>query len=126
MAEEADKPIRVLVVDDDASIVAMLTRYLGKQGFEVTTASDPVQGLEKVAAADFDMVITDLMMPHMDGREFVRRLRLEPKSRDLPVIIMTAYPSDEGADQSLRDGAAFFLPKPLDLDALATLIRFAR
>ncbi len=126
VTEEADKPMRVLVIDDDASIVAMLLRYLTKQGFAVETAADALEGLAQIEGATFDLVITDLMMPRMDGRELVRRLRLEPRTRELPVIIMTAYPSDEAADATLRDGASFFLPKPLDLEALATLIRFAR
>jgi CheY-like chemotaxis protein len=126
VAEEADKAVRLLVVDDDASILAMLTRYLTKQGFQVQTAPDAQEALELLGRAEFDLVITDLMMPRMDGRELVRRLRLDPKTRALPVIIMTAYPSDESADASLRDGASFFLPKPLDLEALATLIHFAK
>jgi CheY-like chemotaxis protein len=124
--EEADKPMRVLVVDDDEAIVAMLSRYLKKQGFEVETAGDALKALEQVEKTPFDLIITDLMMPHMDGRELVRRLRIEPKTRELPIIMMTAYPSDHSADASLREGASFFLPKPLDLDALATLIHFAK
>jgi two-component system chemotaxis response regulator CheY len=118
--------MRVLVVDDDEAIVAMLSRYLLKQGFEVETAADALQALERVEQKQIDLVITDLMMPRMDGRELVRRLRIEPKTRELPIIMMTAYPSDHAADASLREGASFFLPKPLDLDALATLIHFAK
>jgi CheY-like chemotaxis protein len=124
--EEAKESMRVLVVDDDEAIVAMLSRYLTKQGFEIETATTAAQALEHIDKGHIDLVITDLMMPQMDGRELVRRLRVDAKTREIPIIMMTAYPSDHAADASLREGASFFLPKPLDLDALATLIHFAK
>ena len=71
-------------------------------------------------------MITDLVMPEVDGRELLRRLRGDPKTVALPVIIMTATPSDAAAEATLREGASLFLAKPIDLDALATLIRFAQ
>ena len=116
---------RILVVDDDAAIAVMLSRYLVKQGFEVVTAGDAQEALDIAGREPLGAVITDLMMPHMDGRELVRRLRALPALRDLPIIMITAYPSDAAADETLRLGASFFLPKPLDLEALATLLRFS-
>ena len=118
--------MRVLIVDDDEAIVGMLSRYLSKQGFEVFTAFDALQALDFVERDRIDLVISDLMMPHMDGRALVRQLRRDPKTRNLPIIMITAFPGDDAADRSLRDGASFFLSKPLDLEALATLIHFAQ
>ncbi|MHB8417229.1 MAG: response regulator [Myxococcales bacterium] len=120
------KAVRILVVDDDEAISAMLSRYLGKQGFEVLTAAAASEALEIAGREKLDAVVTDLMMPHMDGRELVRRLRALPGFAELPIIMITAYPSDAAADETLRLGASFFLPKPIDLEALATLIRFAQ
>lgn len=120
------KAVRILVVDDDEAISAMLARYLGKQGFEVLTAADAPAALDIAGRESLDAVITDLMMPQMDGRELVRRLRALPALRDVPIIMITAYPSDAAADETLRLGASFFLPKPIDLEALATLIRFSQ
>ncbi|MHB1844426.1 MAG: response regulator [Deltaproteobacteria bacterium] len=116
----------VLIVDDDEAIASMLSRFLSKEGFEVHTALDALQAIDFLERKQIGLVIADVMMPHMNGRELVRRIRKDPKTKDLPVILITAYPSDEVADGSLKDGASFFLPKPLDLDALATLIRFAQ
>ncbi len=115
----------VLIVDDDEAIASMLSRFLSREGFQVHTALDALQALDFLEREKISLVITDLMMPHMDGRALVRQIRKDPRHKDIPVILITAFPSDEAADKSLRDGASFFLPKPLDLDALATLIRFA-
>lgn len=117
--------MKILVVDDDEAIVALLSRFLAKQGFEVHTAMDAMQALDCLEREAIGAVLADLAMPHLDGRALVRRIREDPRTRELPVIIMSADPSDDVADKSLRAGASFFLPKPLNLDALSTLLHFA-
>jgi CheY-like chemotaxis protein len=71
------------------------------------------------------MIITDLMMPHLDGLGFLDMIKSDPRHKQLPVIFITAYPDEKKADLSLRKGAAFFLPKPIDLDRLLALVKFA-
>ncbi len=117
--------MRVLVVDDDEATALMVSRFLNKEGFEVITALDAGKALELLASEKVDAVVTDLMMPRIDGRELVRQLRSDPKTRDLPVIMVTAYGSDEVAEAGLRDGASLFLAKPLDLSLLATVLRMS-
>ncbi len=117
--------MKVLVVDDDVSVAEMVSRFLSKEGFEVSTALDALQALAVLDADKVDAVVTDLMMPHLDGRELVRRIRANPKTHDIPVILITAYYRDEVVDAVLREGASLFLPKPIDLPMLATMLRFA-
>ena len=117
--------MKVLVVDDDVSVAEMVSRFLSKEGFEVSTALDALQALAVLDSDKVDAVVTDLMMPHLDGRELVRRIRANPKTHDIPVILITAYYRDEVVDAVLREGASLFLPKPIDLPMLATMLRFA-
>jgi two-component system cell cycle response regulator len=117
--------VRVLVVDDDAAVAEMLSRYLAKERFEVSTALDALQAIAILDSENVDAVVTDLMMPHLDGRELVRRIRANPRTHDIPIILITAYYSDDTVDVVLREGASLYLPKPIDLPMLATMLRFA-
>jgi CheY-like chemotaxis protein len=123
--EKVGASVRVLVVDDDEATALMVSRFLTKEGFDVITALDAAKALKLLASEKVDAIVTDLMMPRIDGRELVRQLRSDPKTRDLPVIMVTAYGSDEAAEAGLRDGASLFLAKPLDLTLLATVLRMA-
>ncbi len=117
--------MKVLVVDDDEAVAEMLTRYLVDEQFEVFTAFDTLQAIAILDAEKIDAVVTDLMMPHLDGRELVRRIRANPKTHGIPVILMTAYYRDDTVDAVLREGASLYLPKPVDLPMLSTMLRFA-
>jgi len=83
-------PGQVLVVDDDADLREMLVRTLAREGWTAATAVDGREGLEKVAARKPDLILLDLMMPRMDGFEFVAELRQRPEWRAIPIIVITA------------------------------------
>ncbi len=117
--------VRILVVDDDLELNKLLSRFLEKNGFEVSSAGDALQALDTLEREKVDFVITDLMMPMLDGLAFLDAIRADPRRKDLPVVFITAYPDDRKAEESLRKGAAFFLAKPVDFDRLLTIIRFA-
>lgn len=117
--------MKILVVDDDPQILALLTRFLGKQGFEVFAASDGPQALDTLAREQVSAVVTDHAMPFMDGTSLIRTLRADERYKSLPVIVMTAFPTDEVQDRNLRAGAGFVLEKPLDLGKLLALLKFA-
>ena len=117
--------MRILVVDDDIELCKLLSRYLEKHGYQVTSAGDALQALDTLDREKVDFVITDLMMPMVDGLVFLQTLRADPRRKDLPVVFITAYPSDRKMEEALRKGAAFFLAKPIDFDRLLTIIRFA-
>ncbi|MFT3917061.1 MAG: response regulator [Anaeromyxobacteraceae bacterium] len=106
----------VLVVDDEPTIAETLCMVLEMDGYRCVTASDGLQALERLPDVSPSLVLLDVMMPVMDGREFLRRLRADARWRDLPVIVMTAAPRLAGND-ALPPHQGFF-QKPFDLDRL--------
>ena len=109
-----DKPIRVLVVDDEQLVRDLLVSYLNSLGFVVETAQDGLEGLEKYTEGEFDLVITDLSMPNMDGIELVKELR--EADDEAVVLIITGYPTIGTAVEAIKHGAADYLTKPFTLD----------
>jgi two-component system, chemotaxis family, chemotaxis protein CheY len=118
--------VKILIVDDDEELNRLLSRFLERNGYEVCSALDAAQALELLGRApDVGLVITDLNMPHLDGLGLLERLRQDPLRRGVPVVVITAYADEAKADLSMRQGAAFFLPKPIDFEQLLTLVKFA-
>lgn len=117
--------MKILVVDDDQTLNKTLSRYLETQGYEVRSAGDALQALDAVEREPVDLIIADATMPVLDGLAFLDLLKADPSRKNLPVILITAHPDDKKADLSLRKGAAFFLPKPVDFDRLLALVKFA-
>jgi DNA-binding NtrC family response regulator len=108
---------RVLAVDDDSAMTAVLLRQLTLEGFEVEVHTDPASALRRAAEHDFDVLLTDLRMRGMNGLELCRKvLELRP---GLPVIVVTAFGSLETAVEAIRGGAYDFLTKPYDMRAVA-------
>ena len=118
-------PVKILVVDDDAAQARMISIFLGKHGYQVVTAPDPVEAMTILMGTDVKLVITDLMMPHVDGIKFTQQIHAIPKFKDMPVILITAYPSEELADKGMRKGVAMTMHKPLELAKLLDLVGFA-
>jgi len=120
-----DRHLDILVVEDDADLRQLMGRFLEKQGFSVVLAEHPLQALEQLAARKVDLIVTDYMMPHMDGVAFTERLKATPTLKDIPVILVTAWPDDGMTERGMRKGVALSLTKPIDFNRLLTLIRFA-
>jgi DNA-binding NtrC family response regulator len=113
----------VLIVDDEKVQAGILGEILKHEGFDVTTQTDPEQALTVVQEQSFDLVISDLKMPKMDGIEFLQRLRkIQP---DLTVIIMTAYGTVETAVRAMREGAYDFVMKPFSKEEILITIQRA-
>ena len=113
-------PARVLVVDDDPPVRETLCDLIANLGHESVSAAGGREALELLAARPYDVVITDLFMPEMNGLEFIRRLReLAP---EVPVILLTAAPTPEVVTV-LRAANVLCLRKPVDLVELAAAIR---
>jgi DNA-binding NtrC family response regulator len=105
---------RVLLVDDDASLLATLERGLHKRGYDVLSETSALRAVERVEREDFDAVLTDLTMKPIGGLELCERVRqLRP---DVPVIVLTGFGTMEAAVAALRSGAYDFLSKPVDID----------
>lgn len=113
----------ILAVDDERSIVRLVQVNLERQGYNVVTAFDGKQPLEKIAANPPDMVICDVMMPYMDGFEVLRQLRMDPATRDLPVIMLTAKAMDNDVFQGYKYGATCYLTKPFSPPELISFVK---
>jgi DNA-binding response OmpR family regulator len=106
---------RVLVVDDDRVIQQLLEVNLQLEGYDVVArASDGSEALEKIARLKPDIVILDIMMPKMDGLEVCRRLRENPDTATIPVILLSARAQDLDIREGLDIGASAYLTKPFD------------
>ncbi|MFZ5440039.1 MAG: response regulator [Myxococcota bacterium] len=125
MTDPGRPAITILIVDDDEATLTLLGTFLRRNGYRVLTASNPVRGLELLQHDDVKLVITDLMMPHVDGIAFTQQIHQLEKYRDVPVIMMTAYGTDGLQDRSMRRGVALTLSKPLELSKLLDLVGFA-
>jgi DNA-binding response OmpR family regulator len=108
----------VLVADDDAWIVRMIATVLEKRGYSVETASDGEEALAMAEQRPPDLVITDVMMPKMDGWTLVKQLRARPELAALPVIFLTALASDEDRIRGFRLGADDYMAKPFRFEEL--------
>jgi two-component system, cell cycle response regulator len=109
----------VLVVDDDDDKRLLLKVALEMAGYEVETARDGTEGLTAVESFQPDLIITDVMMPRMDGYEFARRVRANPLTRFIPIIIQTAARNDaKDARRGSEVGALGYITDPTDLDLL--------
>jgi DNA-binding response OmpR family regulator len=115
---------RLLVVDDSPAIRHLVGDSLTRQGFEVTTAQDGKDGLERALAAEraFDMVITDYDMPRMTGFELVHALKREARTRDLPILMLTARDSRRDRAQMRAAGLTAYLVKPFSADKCVAMV----
>jgi two-component system, NtrC family, response regulator AtoC len=112
---------RVLVVDDEANARAALAELLRDEGYAVETAGDGFKALGKVAEFEPDIVLTDLKMPGMDGLELLRKLRAEDEER--VVVVMTAFGAIESAVSAMKEGAADYLAKPINVTELTLVLK---
>ncbi len=112
---------RVLITDDDKQTRDLLATFLGYKGYEVLLAGDGMEVFEKIALDDIDLVITDLMMPRINGLEFVKKLKaIRP---EIVIIAYSAFGNSEMAANLLKAGAFFYLEKPFDLEELDRLVQ---
>ena len=110
------RPIRLLVIDDEAIVGKRLLQVFGKMGFKVEVFDSPIPAMEAAAVHPFDIVVTDLKMEGMDGMEVLTRVRqLNPATR---VIIITGYAQPETAEEAFKLGVFDFIPKPFRLEQL--------
>jgi DNA-binding response OmpR family regulator len=114
---------RILVVDDEPHIRRVLDAMLGKEGFDVVMASEGSEGLRAVQTGGIDLVILDLIMPGATGLEVLAKIRADPKTLRLPVIILTAKGQDADREAAFAGGADDFLTKPFSPKKLVARIR---
>ncbi len=102
---------RVLVVDDSLTVRELERKLLGQAGYEVEVAVDGVDGWNAVRAGQFDLIVTDVDMPRMDGIELVRMIKQDPRLGKLPVMIVSYKDREEDRRRGLEAGADYYLTK---------------
>ena len=120
---EDTKLAKVLVVDDEPNIVELLTVSLKFQNFEVFSANSGHEALRVAREVNPDAYILDVMMPGMDGYDTMRAIRMDPDSRALPIIALTAKAMKDDQEKCLAAGANDYIAKPIDMDKLVSLCR---
>jgi DNA-binding response OmpR family regulator len=105
---------KVLVIDDDPVILELLRVNFEIEGFEVVVAADGVEGLAKASGAKPDVILSDIMMPRMDGLEVVARLKAGAATRHIPIILLSAKAQNAEVQQGLDAGADDYVTKPFD------------
>ncbi|MEV7345410.1 HAMP domain-containing protein [Streptomyces sp. NPDC093544] len=114
---------RVLIVDDDIRNVFALTHVLGRVGMPVLYAENGREGIETLERnPDVELVLMDIMMPEMDGYETISAIRRTPRWTDLPIVALTAKAMPGDRDKSIAQGADDYVPKPVDVDQLLTVV----
>jgi len=113
----------VLVVEDDDIMLKAIKNILSKDGFNVVIAKDGKEAFEKLDASDFDVVVTDLMMPYANGLEVVSRLRNDNSKRNTGIIIVSSVGNEETITEAFRLGADDYLKKPIMAGELLIRIR---
>ncbi len=123
---DADTRQRVLLVDDDPTLLEVLTTALHLEDLDVIPASDGEAALRIAADGAVDLVVCDVGLPDPDGLEVCRRLRSDPRTAGLPVILLTGRDTDEGRALGAAAGCDAYLTKPFSPLELLELIRGAR
>jgi len=116
-------PLTILIVDDDLGTRLSISDYLEMASYSVLTAVDGQEALDMVEAYRPHLMVTDIVMPRMNGYELVRCVRQHPAFRLLPVIFLTARNKTEERIQGYQSGADLYLPKPFELKELGAAIR---
>src|SRR4051794_24956371 len=102
---------RLLVIDDDAELCHLVTRFLTREGFEITWAPTGDSGVERALAEDYSLIMLDVMMPDTDGFDVLQRIRRLSRA---PVLMLTARGDTQDRIKGLEMGADDYLPKPFD------------
>ena len=123
MTTASDNKGRILAVDDTPSTLELLQRNLTSQGYQVFTASNVTEAIRMLESAPADLVITDLKMPGASGMTLIRHIR--ENFKDIEVMMITGYPTIEGAVTAVKSGAEDFLAKPFTDDELHTAVQRA-
>ena len=114
---------RVLVVDDERHIVRLIQVNLEREGYQVLTAFDGKDGLQKAKTEKPDLIVLDVMMPYMDGFEVLKNMKADPVTAEIPVIMLTAKAQDADVFRGWSSGVDCYLTKPFNPMELLTFVR---
>lgn len=109
---------RILIVEDTKDLLTNMEELFLMESFEVWTAANGKQGLEIIEDAKPDLIITDLLMPLLDGFEFIKQVRAQAQWSTIPIVVFSAMPAQENEEKVMKLGVNYYLKKPSTLDDL--------
>jgi two-component system alkaline phosphatase synthesis response regulator PhoP len=113
---------KILIVEDDPSVLRATSYILEKEGYEVLSAENGLEGLKKARESSPDLLILDVMLPGIDGFEICHILRGEPRTAQLPILMFSAKGQDSDKATGLKVGADEYLTKPVDREVLLSKV----
>ncbi|MEO0971324.1 MAG: response regulator, partial [Cyanobacteria bacterium J06639_18] len=113
---------KVLLVDDEVGLREAVQAYLEDSGFTIEVASNATEGWEKLQLSTPDVLISDIMMPQVDGYQFLEQVREDPRYKSLPVVFLTARGMTSDRIQGYNAGADAYLSKPFDPEELVAIV----
>jgi CheY-like chemotaxis protein len=113
---------KVLVVEDNSDACTLMGEILRREKLHVVTAADGIEGLERASAELPDLIITDISMPRLTGREMIEKLRASPRHKDVPILAITAYGIDR-AMEAIKAGASRALARPFENHLLIAFVK---
>ncbi|MCI0463226.1 MAG: response regulator [Gemmataceae bacterium] len=119
------RPARVLIADDDPQGVELLEAYLAETDCSIETAADGEETLRKVRSFQPDLILLDVMMPRISGFEVCKRLRADPATSDIAILMITALDQQSDVDRAVEAGTNDFLTKPINKTELLVRVRAA-
>ena len=115
---------KVLVVEDSPTMRQLIVFALKRiRGFQIVEANDGVDGLKKLSGDKFDLILTDINMPIMDGLKLVSLIRNDPQYKDVPVVVITTEGAQEDRDRALALGANEYITKPIQTAKIIDVVR---
>jgi len=115
----------VLILEDDPAVQTLMRKQLTAHGFKVTIATDGLDGLMKLETMKPDILLCDVMMPNLDGIEFVKAIKANTATQKIPVIFLTAKTDPRSMIEGINVGARFYVTKPFQIDDLLAKVRRA-
>ncbi|MFP4484831.1 MAG: response regulator [Spirochaetota bacterium] len=114
---------RVLIVDDSSAIRKSVSFILDQAGYAVVSAEDGLDALSKLDGASFDLIVTDVNMPNLDGIELVKKVREQPAYKYTPIVVLTTESQGSKMEEGKAAGATGWIVKPFDADKLLAVVK---
>lgn len=115
---------KILVVDDSSTMRMLVKMSLKSfKGYEVLEANDGVSAIESCSNVNFDLIITDLNMPEMNGFDFIKYIKKNPNYKDIPIIVLTTEGRDDDKNQAMELGATEYIVKPFQPNQIIQLVK---
>jgi two-component system chemotaxis response regulator CheY len=115
--------MKILVVDDDKTTRKLLSLYLKAKGYEVVTAENGLDAMEKLGTENINLVVTDMNMPYMDGIELTKNLRADDSWKGLPIVMVTTEADDDERKKAYEMGVDDYLVKPANAEQISDSIK---